>query len=141
MPVSLIQLYNFIELVARYKFDYLGENILTLIHNLDVWKQQGNAIVREKNIYADTTYYFLNIGQGNGKRISKQTNQPTVVNTQNYHTYCFSHELDALNYGRSGRQFLGEAFDRLPNQTFSFYIDGINACFSVDKPCAITLCW
>jgi len=40
MPVSLIQLYKFIELVARYKFDYLGENILTLIHNLDVWEQQ-----------------------------------------------------------------------------------------------------
>ena len=97
----------------------------------DVWKQQGNAIVREKNIYADTTYYFLNIGQGNGKRISKQTTQPTVVNTQNYHTYCFSHELDALNYGRSGRQFLGEAFDRVPNQTFSFYIDGHNPADSI----------
>jgi hypothetical protein len=40
MPVSFIQPYELIELVARYKFDYLGENILTLIHNLDVWGQQ-----------------------------------------------------------------------------------------------------
>jgi hypothetical protein len=40
MPVSFIQPYELIELVARYKFDYLGENILTLIHNLDVWEQQ-----------------------------------------------------------------------------------------------------
>jgi hypothetical protein len=40
MPVSFIQPYKLIELVARYKFDYLGENILTLIHNLDVWEQQ-----------------------------------------------------------------------------------------------------
>lgn len=40
MPVSFIQTYKLIELVARYKFDYLGENILTLIHNLDVWGQQ-----------------------------------------------------------------------------------------------------
>lgn len=29
-----------IELVTRYKFDDLRENILTLIHNLDVWGQQ-----------------------------------------------------------------------------------------------------
>jgi len=40
MPVSFIQLYKHIELVARYKSDYLGENILTLIHNLDVWGGQ-----------------------------------------------------------------------------------------------------
>jgi len=40
MPVSFIHPYKLIELVARYKIDYLGENILTLIHNLDVWEQQ-----------------------------------------------------------------------------------------------------
>lgn len=36
MPISFIQPYKLIELVTRYKFNYLGENILTLIHNLDV---------------------------------------------------------------------------------------------------------
>lgn len=40
MPISFIQPYKLIELIARYKFDDLRENILTLIHNLDVWGQQ-----------------------------------------------------------------------------------------------------
>ena len=40
MPISFIQPYKFIELVARYKFNYLRENILALIHNLDVLEQQ-----------------------------------------------------------------------------------------------------
>jgi hypothetical protein len=90
----------------------------------DVWKQSGSFVGREKNIYSDTTYYFITFNQGTGKRIAKQASQPNVVNVQNYHTYCHAHELDILNFGKSGRQFLGEAFDRIPTQNFSFYIDG-----------------
>ena len=40
MPISFYTAYKLIELVTRYKFNYLGENILTPIHNLDVWGQQ-----------------------------------------------------------------------------------------------------
>ncbi|MFN3446142.1 MAG: hypothetical protein ACK44D_10400, partial [Bacteroidia bacterium] len=39
----------------------------------DVWKQNGSFIGREKNIYSDTTYYFITFNQGSGKRIAKQT--------------------------------------------------------------------
>ena len=39
--------------------------------------------------------------------------------------------MDALNYGKSGRQFLGEAFDRTPVQNFPFYIDGHNPSDSI----------
>jgi hypothetical protein len=97
----------------------------------DVWKPSENFIEREKNIYSDTTYYFITFNQGNGKRISKQSVQPSFTNIQDYYTYCFAHEVDALNYGKSGRQFLGEAFDRNPVQNFSFYIDGHNATDSI----------
>ena len=93
----------------------------------DVWKRNGNAIEREKNIYSDTTYYYLTISSGNGLRINKQTSQPAVVNTQNQHIYCFAHEVEQTNVGRTGRQFLGEAFDRVPSQTFGFYIDGFQS--------------
>ena len=40
MPIPFIKPYEFIKLVARHKFDDLRENILTLIHNLDVLEQQ-----------------------------------------------------------------------------------------------------
>ncbi len=103
----------------------------------DVWKQSGTAIKREKNVYADTTYYFLTIGASNGKRIAKQSSQPAVVNTQNTHVYCYAHEQDLVNVGRSGRQYLGEAFERTPSQNFSFYIDGFLPTESINMVSAV----
>lgn len=93
----------------------------------DVWKQNGNRLYREKNIYADTTYYFITFNQGNGKRIQKQASMPAENNTQNTHVYCYAHEAELLNVGKTGRQFLGEAFDKTPTQNFTFYIDGFLA--------------
>ncbi len=134
---------------AASRFDDLVENAILVVgendgvfdagdyilmygkSQFDVWKPNGSFIGREKNIYSDTTYYFITFNQGSGKRIGKQTSLPTVVNTQNHHVFCHAHELDVLNYGRSGRQFLGEAFDRIPSQNFSFYIDGHNATDSI----------
>lgn len=103
----------------------------------DVWKQTGNDIRREKNVYADTTYYFLTISAGNGKRIVKQSSQPTVVNLQNTHIFCHAHEQDIVNVGRSGRQYLGEAFERNPSQNFSFYIDGFLPTESINMVSAV----
>lgn len=40
MPISIILLYKFIELVSRYKLNYLGEYKFTLIYNLDASEQQ-----------------------------------------------------------------------------------------------------
>lgn len=90
----------------------------------DVWKQSGNRLYREKNIYADTTYYFITFNQGNGKRIQKQVSMPSEDRSQNTHVFCHAHESELQNVGKTGRQFLGEAFDRTPTQNFTFYIDG-----------------
>lgn len=90
----------------------------------DVWKPEGNLLVREKNLYSDTTYYFLTYNQGPGKRMTKQGSQPTPLTTETTHIFAYSHEADLTNVGRTGRQFLGEAFDKNPQQSFTASIPG-----------------
>lgn len=90
----------------------------------DVWKYNGTRITREKNIYSDTTYYFLTFGSGTGKRIAKQSASPAPLSEESTHVFCHAHELDLVNPGRSGRKFLGEAFDRVAQQNFTVNIPG-----------------
>lgn len=90
----------------------------------DVWKQSGTQLVREKNIFSDTTYYFLTFNQGTGKRITKQPSSPTPISNENTHVFCYAHELDQSNIGRTGKQFVGEAFDKTPEQSFPVTING-----------------
>lgn len=90
----------------------------------EVWKPSGNLLSREKNLYSDTTYYFLTFNQGMGKRITKQSSQPVPLSTETSHIFVHSHEADLVNIGRTGRQFLGESFDKTAQQTFSLNIPG-----------------
>ncbi|MES2691399.1 MAG: hypothetical protein V4658_13405 [Bacteroidota bacterium] len=54
----------------------------------DVWKPEGNLLVREKNLYSDTTYYFLTYNQGPGKRMAKQSTQPVPLTTETTHIFA-----------------------------------------------------
>lgn len=93
----------------------------------DVWEQKGAYLERQKNVYADTTYVFLTFNQGLGKRIDKQTIQPIPNSIESTQQYCFAHELDLINVGKTGRRFLGEAFDKMPVQSKTISIDGFIA--------------
>lgn len=119
------------------KFD-AGDVLLFYARSqFDVWKNVSGFIQREKNIYSDTTYYYLTFGQTNGLRVTKQASQPAAVNTENTHIFCHAHEQELTNVGRTGRQFVGEAFDRLPSQQFSLYIDGLQTTESLKMRSAV----
>jgi len=63
----------------------------------------------QKNIYSDTSYYYLTIGQ-NGKRIAT-ANVTTPANTTiSQATRSWFFELDTVNFLSSGRQWYGEEF-------------------------------
>ena len=63
----------------------------------------------QKNIYSDTAYYYLTIGQ-NGKRVTT-TNVTTAPNTTiSQGTRNSFYELDTVNFLSSGRQWYGEEF-------------------------------
>ncbi|WP_158085347.1 type IX secretion system sortase PorU [Niastella vici] len=63
----------------------------------------------QKNIYSDTSYYYITIGQ-NGKRITT-VNSTTPANTSiSQVTRSWFYELDTVNFLSSGRQWYGEEF-------------------------------
>ncbi|THU41320.1 type IX secretion system sortase PorU [Niastella caeni] len=63
----------------------------------------------QKNIYSDTAYYYLSIGQ-NGKRITTANVTTTPNTTITQVTRNWFHELDTVNFLSSGRQWYGEEF-------------------------------
>ncbi len=91
----------------------------------DVWEQKGGNLERQKNIYADTTYYFLTFSQGPGKRVPKQATMPSANSVETSHMFCAYHEADLVNVGKTGRQFVGESFERIPQQSFNVFIEGL----------------
>ncbi|MBA3664066.1 MAG: type IX secretion system sortase PorU [Bacteroidetes bacterium] len=76
---------------------------------------------RLRNYYSDTSFYFLNVDLGPGKRIVTKPSSvlPPTLSTSSFDYYNF-HELDLTNFIKSGRQFFGEYFDLTNSYTFSF---------------------
>src|SRR5690606_12978067 len=79
------------------------------------------AINTNINPYTDKSYYFVNVSNGNGKRIQSmpQPEAPAdfVVNT--FQDYQF-HELDEFNLVRVGRRWFGNRFNIENEQQFTF---------------------
>ncbi|MCH7524132.1 MAG: type IX secretion system sortase PorU, partial [Bacteroidetes bacterium] len=78
------------------------------------------------NIFTDKTYYFINVGQGNGKRIQTLSepigNPTTTINT--FHDYQF-HEIDEYNLASLGRRWFGDRFDFDNVKLFDFEFENI----------------
>jgi len=78
------------------------------------------------NIFTDKTYYFINVGQGNGKRIQTLSepigNPTTTINT--FHDYQF-HEKDEYNLASLGRRWFGDRFDFDNVKLFDFEFENI----------------
>ena len=72
----------------------------------------------QKNIYSDSSYYFLTIG-GFGKRISTSTNTLLPSITVSSFNERYFYELDSVNLLSSGKEWLGEEFANAPGKTLS----------------------
>lgn len=77
-----------------------------------------NYYRRQLNYYADTTYFFLTIGQQNGKRINLR-NSTSGANTSvtSFDDYSY-HENESVNFLKSGREWFGESMDNLNNTVY-----------------------
>ena len=73
------------------------------------------------NPYQNTTYYYINIAFGNGKRIQNMvepvSNATTIITT--FQDYQF-HEVDEFNVGFVGRRWFGDELDIETTKTFDF---------------------
>jgi hypothetical protein len=86
----------------------------------------GKRFVHTYNKYANTSFYFLSTGTGQGKRI---TNQASLGQSPDFVATTFDHylvhELDSLNLIKSGREFYGEVFDLRTSYDWTFQLPGI----------------
>jgi hypothetical protein len=71
------------------------------------------------NQYSDYAYYFITFGGAPGKRVQDVTIEGNPVQTFNqYDEYVF-HEKDSISMNQLGKQWAGESFNVVPNQTFT----------------------
>lgn len=79
----------------------------------------------QNNLYSDTTFYFITIGQNPGLRITMQESMNGATHTiKSFEDYLF-HEKDLTNQIGSGREWYGEKFDFTTSYTLDFAVPGI----------------
>lgn len=75
------------------------------------------------NIYSDYAYYFINVDglSGTPKRINTQNNSSLTTNkvAETYTHFDFI-EKDSKNFGESGKEWFGDAFDIETTRNYSF---------------------
>ncbi len=105
-----------------------GDFILFYAHDSDhyFYDEANQRFVYENNIYADTAYYFLNIGEDDGIRIQSQADMGHGFPTISDFDYYESYEQDSWNALASGRKWYGEKF-RDTSKDFVFNIADIKA--------------
>jgi hypothetical protein len=76
----------------------------------------------QKNIYADTSYYFLKIEPSGAKRMSSLANLSGGGQLIASYDFIAAHEREQFNVLMSGRQWFGESFEINRSQTFNFEV-------------------
>lgn len=124
----------------NFRYDDLEENAITVVGEGDNvfnttdyvlfygkgmtrWDNKNNykglLFSPVRNFYSDTAFYYINVDKGPGKRIISQNSaaSPSNVTTSTYDYYTY-HEVDNINFVKSGRNMYGEYFD--VNTSYSF---------------------
>lgn len=137
------------ELNSAFRYDDLEENAIQVIGENDGvfdtgdyiifyakdatgWTNTGNQtglkFKCDKNLYSDTSFYFINANIGLGKRVA--TPPATVlspnVSTSSYDFYNYT-ETNTTNFVKSGREFYGEYFDITTSYGFNWNDGGFVA--------------
>ncbi|GGW68711.1 peptidase C25 [Winogradskyella epiphytica] len=73
------------------------------------------------NLYTDKTYYYVNIGSGNGKRIQEMPSidAPADFEINTFQDYQF-YEVDEYNLAKLGRRWFGDRFNIETEKTYEF---------------------
>ncbi len=89
-----------------------GEYFLFYSPGPHTWEAKGGQFRHRNNIYSDTAYYFLTVGNTPGRRVPVAP-APAVGNAATISTFTDRrfYEHDLVNILHSGRQWLGEGFN------------------------------
>lgn len=126
-----------------FRYDDLQENSIAIVgendgvfdandyilfygQSTDIWRHnQGSKMPFEHQIhyFSDTSFYFITVDLGLGKRISSQNSLSNTPNTATSSSdYYGFHEENTTNLVKSGREFYGEKFDLNTTYAFNFQI-------------------
>ena len=95
------------------------------------WQLKNNQYFEHQtNIYSDSSFYFINVDKGLGKRLSPSNNNNLIANyTSNRFNEYQLYEKDlytlATSSLKSGRNWFGEDFEFNSSRTFEFNTSGI----------------
>jgi hypothetical protein len=92
------------------------------------WIVNDKKYIHTKNLFSDSTYYFITINNnGIGKRIQDIPSLTGIPATRIVDQFidCAFHEKDEFNFIKSGRNWYGDAFDVDLNQNFDFNFPNI----------------
>jgi len=125
-PLDLTQNAIFVSGESDGTFDK-GDFILFYAEGPDRvnYSVQREIFAYESNLYSEKNFYFVTIGDADGKRITIKPNlEGNFSVIQHYDDYVY-HELDEHNVLSSGREWFGERFDLNSEKTFTIPISGI----------------
>jgi hypothetical protein len=127
-PLDLEENSIFVEGEADGKFD-VNDYVLFFGRSADKWEYipgSNNANLNFnhfENYFHDTSFYYITVDLGLGKRVTSQNNNALVANKSVYaYDYLLSYEKNDNNVANTGREFYGEKFDNVRAYNFNFSI-------------------
>lgn len=93
-----------------------------------VYNSSLNKFNHELNLYSDTSFYYITVGNTNEspKRIVTQTNNLTSTHTvSTFNDYRY-YEKELYNIIKSGQEWYGDQFDLITNYDYSFNFQNID---------------
>ncbi len=109
-----------------------GDYILFYGESPNQWYYDASALTynHQVHVFSDSTYYFITADAVSGTPPKRITVRASSSQTPNYTSTSFDdhqfHEVDKLNFIKSGRQWYGEQFDVTLSQTFDFNFPNID---------------
>ena len=100
------------------------------------WQKSSSCLgyAHQLHLYSDTSYYFVTVDNGAGKRILSKSSvtDPANKTVNSFDDFQF-YQNEAVNVVKSGRNWFGETFDLVTTYTFPFTFPDveIGSTFSV----------
>lgn len=92
------------------------------------YRPTTGRFVHEQNLYSDTAYYFLTVGNQPGRRVATDPvapDAPTGPPVTSFNDHLF-YEREQVSLLKQGRDWYGENFDSFtPSRDFDFTLEGV----------------
>lgn len=108
-----------------------GEKVLFYGQSAHQWYLTDEGDYKySRHLYADSTFYFIKVGDGVSKKVNNESSVLTADTTVEFMDELMIHENDWVNLIKTGRRWVGESFEFEQNQSFSFNGNDVDPSFA-----------